>query len=237
MRLKPFFPYFGSKWKLAPKYPEPLHETIVEPFAGSACYSLFYPEKKIVLNDLNPFIVGIWRYLIDTPEDEILRLPLLKSGQDLRELDIPQGAQWLIGIWIFSGIPHMRYVTYKSQESINARAAKSMTWGDPVKRRIVEQQECIRHWKVSETDYRDLSQETVTWFVDPPYQVAGKGYKFQPDFRSMGDWCRSLPGQVIVCEQEGADWMDFRPFREIQGGAGIYRKSVSKQEMIWTKES
>ena len=35
-KLKPFFTYYGGKYRAAPKYPEPVHGSIVEPFAGSA---------------------------------------------------------------------------------------------------------------------------------------------------------------------------------------------------------
>lgn len=34
------FYYYGRKKKIAGLYPEPQHSTIVEPFAGSAAYSL-----------------------------------------------------------------------------------------------------------------------------------------------------------------------------------------------------
>lgn len=75
MKLKPFFTYFGGKYRLAPKYPKPLYGTIIEPFAGSAGYSLRYPDREIILNDLDPVISGIWEYLIKVKEDEILALP------------------------------------------------------------------------------------------------------------------------------------------------------------------
>ena len=39
-RLKPMFSYYGAKFRLSPKYPSPIESTIIEPFAGSACYGL-----------------------------------------------------------------------------------------------------------------------------------------------------------------------------------------------------
>ena len=38
--LKPFWRYYGGKYRAAPAYPPPRLGTIVEPFAGSAGYSL-----------------------------------------------------------------------------------------------------------------------------------------------------------------------------------------------------
>jgi len=44
------FSYYGSKSKLAQHYPTPKYDTIVEPFAGAAGYSLYGDNwKKNVL--------------------------------------------------------------------------------------------------------------------------------------------------------------------------------------------
>lgn len=40
MILRPFFTYFGAKWRAAPHYPPPTHPTVIEPFAGAAGYAL-----------------------------------------------------------------------------------------------------------------------------------------------------------------------------------------------------
>ena len=61
--LRPFWCYFGGKWRAAPHYPAPIHSTIVEPFAGAAGYSTRYPDRQVVLIDKDPVIVGLWRYL------------------------------------------------------------------------------------------------------------------------------------------------------------------------------
>ena len=76
MRLKPFFTYFGGKYRIAGKYPYPIHMKIIEPFAGSAGYSLRHYSRlrQVELWDVNPQIVGTWDYLIKSPESEILSL-------------------------------------------------------------------------------------------------------------------------------------------------------------------
>jgi site-specific DNA-adenine methylase len=51
MSLRPFFTYTGGKYRLAPRYPEPRHNLIIEPFAGSAGYSLRHPEREVLLID------------------------------------------------------------------------------------------------------------------------------------------------------------------------------------------
>jgi hypothetical protein len=47
--IRPYFVYYGGKWRAAPRYPAPRHDVIVEPFAGSAGYALRYHERKIIL--------------------------------------------------------------------------------------------------------------------------------------------------------------------------------------------
>ena len=78
------FSYYGSKSKIVHLYPPPMFPTIVEPFAGSARYALRYADRKVILNDLDPTIAGIWQYLIHeaTPE-RIAQLPELKVGERL----------------------------------------------------------------------------------------------------------------------------------------------------------
>jgi site-specific DNA-adenine methylase len=53
-KLKPFFCYYGGKWRAAPHYPAPEHDRIIEPFAGAAGYSMRYPQKRVALYEKDP---------------------------------------------------------------------------------------------------------------------------------------------------------------------------------------
>jgi hypothetical protein len=53
--------YYGSKSKIVNKYPKPLFEKIIEPFAGTAQYSLKYFEKDILLVEKYELIVKLWK--------------------------------------------------------------------------------------------------------------------------------------------------------------------------------
>jgi len=44
--LRPFWRYYGGKWRAAPRYPAPRHDLIIEPFAGAAGYAMRYPDQK-----------------------------------------------------------------------------------------------------------------------------------------------------------------------------------------------
>lgn len=231
--LKPFFTFYGGKWRVAPKYPEPTHDIIVEPFAGSAGYSLRYPERVVWLNDLDPIIAETWDYLIGADESEILRLPDLSEGQSVDHLDLPQGARYLIGWWLNKGSATPK----KTPSSFMMRYPQGGPyWGQGIRERIASQLQYIRHWRVTQLDYENLSNIDATWFIDPPYVGAGHHYRFgnkEIDFPRMGRWCRSRYGQVIVCEADTADWLPFVPLAEIDGTEGRQKVNRARTEVVW----
>ena len=233
--LKPFFSYYGGKYRAAPKYPVPRFGTIVEPFAGSAGYSMRYPDLDIVLIERNPVVAGVWRYLIQASPGEIESLPDLENGESTADLDVVEGARNLIGFWLNKGSEHpcttpsawMREERYRSQ-----------FWGPMIRDRISSQVERISHWRVIEASYEDAPDLEATWFVDPPYDnSAGRRYRFSDiDYGALGDWCKSRRGQVVVCENEGGGWLPFRPFdAKAKAMSGRGRVGTSS-EVIWTND-
>ena len=106
-RLDPMFSYYGSKWRLAPEYPPSKHHLIIEPFAGSACYSLYwgvaycnylFSPPNVQLYDKNEKICMIWDYLINAKATEIKALPLLESDEQIPS-HLCDEARYLIGFW------------------------------------------------------------------------------------------------------------------------------------------
>ena len=72
------FPYFGRKDRIKKLYPAPKNEKIIEPFAGSAPYSLLYWEHDITIADKYEIIIEIWKYLQSASKKDILKLPKIK---------------------------------------------------------------------------------------------------------------------------------------------------------------
>lgn len=226
--MRPFFLYFGGKWRIAPRYPKPRFQTIIEPFAGAAGYATRYPDRNVILVDAYPVIAGIWRYLIRTPAAEIRALPLVDSVDDL-PASTPQEARWLIGFWMNQGT-----VSPCRTKSAWIRSQPSLGWGPSIRERIARQVDQIRHWQVIEGPYYDAPPMHATWFVDPPYQVQGVHYRAAvPDFYELGDWCYSLRGQVMVCENVGADWLPFEPFLDARVAPGSHRARKTSAEALW----
>lgn len=212
--------------RLAKHYPSPTYPYIIEPFAGSASYSVTYPNHQVVLYDLNPKVAGVWNYLIHASSQDILALPTQVNHVD--EVISCQEAKWLIGFWLNPGCEN----PWKSK----SKWAKSRTncgsyWGQSIKERLVKQLPRIRHWQIYNRSCYECSPVEATWFVDPPYQgQVRQRYPYRPtDFESLGEWCRQLPGQVIVCEQEGAEWLPFRSFRINKQSKGVKHTSITKE--------
>ena len=88
-----------------------------------------------------------------------------------------------------------------------------------MRQRIARQVAAIRHWKIVEADYGAAPDLDATWFVDPPYEKAGKHYRVGHkviNYSALGLWCYGRRGQVIACENVGASWLPFQPFVEIK---------------------
>jgi hypothetical protein len=207
---------------------------IVEPFAGSAGYSLRYPDRRVALVDADPKVAGTWKYLINVSAKEIRALPLLGPDDDVRDLALPQEARWLIGWWLNKGMtaPCNRPSRWM-REPLPGRL--ETYWGAGIRERIASQLEAIRHWKIYNTSYVNVPNGKATWFIDPPYSgQAGARYTHRGiDYVHLSRWCRERQGQVIVCENDGADWLPFEHFHNAKATAGRGRTKISK-EVIWT---
>ena len=213
------FSFYGTKKKLARLYDLPEYPTIIEPFAGAAGYSLYGDnyKKNVVLYDTNPKIAAVWEYLISAEKTDILNLPNIVTGQKVTDFKLTDAQKWLIGFCINTG-----------SSCPKITASKRTAWNS-YKTEIAENIHKIKHWKIFNKSYEEIPNQEATWFVDPPYQKAGKyyfGYS-KMDFRKLSAWCKNLKGQVIVCENQGADWLPFDFLTKHQGSI------KSNIEVVW----
>jgi hypothetical protein len=231
--MRPFFSFFGSKFRVAPHYPKPVYPTIIEPFAGAAGYSLRYPSHQIHLYDADPTICGLWAYLINVTPEEIRRLPLVFSHID--ELNACPEAKALIGFWLNKASVQPAKSPSKWMRDYQLRQP-GVYWGERIRERIASQVGSIRHWKIEQASYEHIPDQEATWFIDPPYEIAGEAYKFHNlDYPALGTWCRSRLGQIVACENEGATWLPFRPFKTVKALEGR-RGGKRSEEVVWTSE-
>ena len=154
------FSYYGTKKKLALLYPAPKYDTIIEPFAGAAGYSLLYPEKTVLLYDTNPKICAIWEYLIGATEQDIIALPDVITGQKVTDFNLSPAQQWLIGFCINPGSTCPKITATQRAKWPSYKLAISKMVGS------------IKHWKIMNSSYISIPNQEVTWVVDLPYQKA-----------------------------------------------------------------
>jgi 16S rRNA G966 N2-methylase RsmD len=231
------FYYYGSKGELAHLYPAPRYRTIVEPFAGSASYAVHHllagNADRAILVEKDPRVVELWRRLLAMSDAELAVLEPPAAGErtdDFLFMTVAAG----------NAIARCRSCAFsKRAAGVWPGMHRSMQLALPVLRGRVE---------VIEGDYREVPVDgPATWFIDPPYQpqevpegsktVYPKGMGYAPncaadsiDYTELAAWCRSRLGQVIVCEQARADWLDFEPLIAAQDSQG-----KMKREVIWVQ--
>lgn len=232
-QVKPFWNYYGGKYRIAPKYPKPRYKTIIEPFAGAAGYSCRYPDREVLLVEKYEAIVHVWDYLIGVSSEEILRIPPVEHVDDLPGW-VPEGARLLVGFCMGAGRaqPGKRLSAGQARNLKTGRRYHGWTV-DRIERTARDVMK-IKHWQIRQGSYEDSPvREDATYFVDPPYVSGGHVYAHSEiDYSKLGAWCKGLPGQVIVCENTNATWLPFCKFVR----ARSYGKKPSSEEVIWYRE-
>jgi hypothetical protein len=183
------FSYYGSKSKIVDYYPPPKHKRIIEPFAGSARYSLKYWQNDVLLVDKYPVIIGIWKWLQECSKNDILKLPILKAGDKINRDDFDCIEQANFYGFIISAATRNPKLTVSpfGENKIESEL-----------QRIAEDLHKIKHWEINGGEHYVKSNKQI-------------------DFSKLSEWCISRNGQVIVCENTKADWMPFKPMIDMSG--------------------
>lgn len=229
---RPFFQYFGGKWRSSAKhYPAPRYPTIVEPFAGSAGYSCRYADRDVILIEKGEQLARLWGWLIGAEAEDIMAVPLLEPGEETRLGD--ERTELFLSLSVHPGGGVRRCPPSATGQNGGSG------WYERKRSRVASDVHKINHWAVLCGDYTLAPDIEATWFIDPPYQQIGTGKKYEHDrsginYAELAEWCKSRRGQVIVCEQEGADWLPFRPLAEVATCAS--KTGKRSREVIWTNE-
>ena len=239
--IHPLFKWFGSKWQAAPKYPEPKHEGIVEPYAGGAGYSLRYPDRTILICENDPHLSKLWPWLIrEATEAAIRDIPIgVPIGTDIRSLGLSEGQALLLKNW-------QRTNNVGDCWTISPWGNKPGQWTSNTRARVAEEVNAIKHWRFAKDGLSVMKSivstvDVDTWFIDPMYRY---NYQYRQtqghDYEELGRVIRSLPGQVIVCEavcpKTGAvpDWLPFVHFGSSVTSRRKATQNHHSKELIWT---
>jgi site-specific DNA-adenine methylase len=216
------FSYYGSKSKIVDLYPPPKHKKIIEPFCGSARYSLKYWQNDVLIMDKSENLISVWKWLQQCSKNDILKLPKLTTGLDIRKIELSEIERTFLSYLVASGRPSNIVTKFMDYDNGNQKVYK----------RIADSLELIRHWEIKLGSYTELENVEATWFIDPPYMYGGEHYKESNkniDFVKLAEWCKNRNGQAIVCENMKADWLPFKPLTKIQGAC-----QTNTIEAIWS---
>jgi site-specific DNA-adenine methylase len=196
----PLFKWFGSKWLSSKTLPAPKYDTIIEPFAGGAGYSLRHCERIVILAETDPHISALWPWLInEATEHDVREIPLnLPEGTDIRTLGLSSGQALLLKSW-------QRTNNVGSCWTISPWGNKPGQWTANTRARVAEEIDAVKHWSFLNVNGCELlhriSTDPATWFIDPPYQFNYQYRNTTPiDYNALASRVRKLDGQVIVCE-------------------------------------
>ncbi len=214
--------YYGSKSRVVHLYPPPLENKIIEPFCGSARYALRYWDKEVLLVDKYEVIIRVWKYLQQCSPHDILSLPTLTTGMELDKMGLADEERLFLGLLagIASTSPRNKVSAFSGIQASRKNKMKA----------IADNLYKIKHWQLLHGSYEDIPNQKATWFIDPPYQFGGHAYvENKIDYVNLAMWSREREGQVVVCENTKADWMDFKPMSKMRGANAGYTT-----EAIWS---
>ncbi len=242
--MKAFFKHFGSKGRISAKLTPPKYKTIIEPFAGSAAYSVRYatPDHDVLLFDTDERVCIVWEYLIHASSSDIMALPVehFSRGGDIRDLNLPRPEYLFIQRWLSISGTHSHYLAPCLRHDREWKAGN--VWSEKARARVAAQVDQIKHWKIKCEPYTSAPDVEAHWHIDPPYRDNSHGhqeYKGEPlDYVALAEWCKSRQGTVTVHEQQGADWL---PFRTLDASARTSSISTTKtqkraHEVYWTND-
>jgi hypothetical protein len=190
----PLFKWFGSKWSASKHYPPPLHDFVIEPYAGSAGYSLRHSDRQVSLYEANPLLQKLWQWIIEEAEPrDVLQIPLgLAVKTDISALDLSEGQKLLLKHW-------QRTNNVGNCWTVSPWGHLPGQWTANTRARVAREIECVKHWKFEKPSYRKVA----TYFLDPPYQF---NYDYRlpvEDYSALASLAtKEIPkgSQILFCE-------------------------------------
>jgi site-specific DNA-adenine methylase len=156
--------------KFLPKPTEKV-KTIIEPFAGSLAYSMFYGKPRVVGAEANPLMFNLWEWLRTAAEvTDLDKLQQIHGPEkvDIRNIDLLEPERTLLQLQVCGAYVGTlcTYVTYP-KHSIGLKKLKEAL--PYIKRSLAPMVQ----------DYRqvDVSEKDSIVFIDPPYLSSSWDYK------------------------------------------------------------
>lgn len=205
------FRYSGSKKRLLKHLPGPPFGVtrIVEPFAGSAAYSLAYKPSRVFLAEATQGVRALWQWLITTAtRQDLLDLAALRAKEkiDVRKLNLDLPRETLLRL-TSSGVYVGQLSSWALYPQHNVDFSKIISQLPYIKQHV---DPTVR------SDYREtteLDDGRTLFFVDPPYLGTQGNYQDkttgndQTKLLNSADvetFVRGLKGPVLMTYGDGA---------------------------------
>ena len=233
------FYYYGAKKALAAYYPNPRGNRIIEPFGGSAAYSVYHMIRdnsiSAVVIEKDIRVVELWNRLLSIGINGVKSVQCPPIGEKTTD-----------------------YFVMVSATGNAVNKCKSMTVTKRMPRifEIMKKQVCIALPIISDrikvingnyTESLSMIESNDTVFVDAPYAPnargstgsvygGGKGYAKGCDSDSLNYFelanyvleC-ARKAHVIVCDYSDADWLSFQVLKKTTDS-----QKKGYQEGIWS---
>lgn len=192
VQIKPPFPYFGGKQRIAEQIVAhfPAHLHYVEPYAGGLSVFLAKPRSRMeTLNDLDGALVTFWRVLRDRPA-ELLRVCALTphsraelaSVQALRVAEDDLETARRVWVLLSQGRGAKSSKTgwrFYLDGATSASGSFATTYLDGYLSRILPAAERLRGAQLESRDALDViadygAKPTTLLYVDPPYVLSAR---------------------------------------------------------------
>lgn len=242
MRIGPLLKWYGSKWSASRRgrYPQPIGDTVVEPYAGGAGYSLCFADRCVVLAESDGNLFALWHWLIHhATESAIREIPIgVPAGYDIRGLGLSDGQALLLKHWQRTNNVGDCWTTspwghLPGQWTANTRA------------RVAEQSQAIKHWQIVKPGAVKWSLDGATYFIDPPYLY---NYRYRSssafDFAALAQLVARIPATSLAICCEATDKKtgavpEYLPFQRSHSQVTSRRKKTQSHhsdECIYVKE-
>ena len=185
------FYYYGAKNQLIKRYPAPVYDTIIQPFAGSASYAQHYGGgRRVILYELDERVVDLWHWLQGMTADDIRALPTPVPGE---RFEADSNMDLLVKMCATSNS------VLRMSGPLKVPVRVGRVWPGMINR-MANRVDLVRDWEITCGDYREAPKLLATWAIDPPYQTPKKseseGGSWFPkgrrsEERRVGKECRS----------------------------------------------
>jgi hypothetical protein len=238
----PLMRWFGSKWMHTSYMPRPVGSVIIEPFAGSACYSTRYFRKHCILAEQHRTLYPTWDWLINrAAKQDIESIPVgLEEGSDLRSLGLSHGQSLLLKHW-------QRTNNVSDCFTVSSWGNKPGFWTKSARANVANAVEQIKHWRVEREGFDLLegplaADPAVTWFIDPVYKYNYNYGIKNFDHGRLAAAVNNIRGFVIVCEatcpKTGAkpDYLPFHKFSKMITSRRAAGANNYSEELLYIQE-